>query len=134
MTVALLTARDGLDRRDFVDYYENHHAPFILSFPLRPLRYSRRYLPDRSERRFSADFDVVTQMAFADEQSYRAWLGVVLAEGSGVAEDEARFLDRSRTRSWSVEVHGDAMPGEDGIEPGAAVLLRPESGPPTLAG
>jgi hypothetical protein len=25
------------------------------------------------------------------------------AEGSGVAEDEARFLDRSRTRSWIVE-------------------------------
>lgn len=28
---------------------------------------------------------------------------LVLAEDSGVAEDEARFLDRSRTRSWTVE-------------------------------
>jgi hypothetical protein len=115
MTIALLAARDGMSRHEFVDYYENHHAPFILSFPVRPLRYSRRYLPDRSERRFPAEFDVVTQMAFADEDAYGAWLGVVLAPGSGVAEDEARFLDRSRTRSWNVEVHGDPIPGPHGI-------------------
>jgi hypothetical protein len=115
MTIALLTARDGMSLDEFVDYYENHHAPFILSFPVRPLRYSRRYLPARSERRFPADFDVVTQMAFADEDAYRAWLAVVLAEGSGVAEDEARFLDRSRTRSWNVDVHGDPIPGADAV-------------------
>lgn len=44
-------------------------------------------------------------MAFSDENARRAWLSLVLAEGSGVAEDEARFLDRSRTRSWIVEEH-----------------------------
>jgi hypothetical protein len=45
----------------------------------------------------------MTHMKFVDEAARRAWLGLVLAEGSGVAEDEARFLDRSRTRSWVVE-------------------------------
>jgi hypothetical protein len=105
-TIALLTARDGLSRREFADYYEHHHVPLVLSFPPRPPSYTRSYLPDRTDRRVAADFDVVTQLAFADRDAYRDWLAVVLAAGSGVAEDEARFLDRSRTRSWVVEPHG----------------------------
>jgi hypothetical protein len=48
---------------------------------------------------------VVTQLTFADEDTRRAWLALVLAEGSGVAEDEARFLDRSATRGWIVKEH-----------------------------
>ncbi|MEY9854969.1 hypothetical protein ABH935_000568 [Catenulispora sp. GAS73] len=39
----------------------------------------------------------------SDAGLLRTWLALVLAEGSGVAEDEARFLDRSATRAWIVE-------------------------------
>lgn len=104
-SIALLKAREGLSRDELIDYYENHHVPLILSLAPAPGRYRREYLPAAAERAFPADFDVVTRMEFADEATRRAWLAAVLAEDSGVAEDEARFLDRARTRSWIVEEH-----------------------------
>ncbi|MFC9255179.1 EthD domain-containing protein [Amycolatopsis thailandensis] len=107
-TIALLKAREGLSRDEFVDYYENRHVPLILGLAPAPALYTRNYLPETGSRGFPADFDVITHMKFADEDARGAWLSLVLAEGSGVAEDEARFLDRSRTRSWTVEEHSSA--------------------------
>jgi hypothetical protein len=107
-SIALLKARAGLSRAELVDYYENHHVPLILSLAPTPDHYVRDYLPATDDRGFPADFDVVTRMKFTDEAARRAWLSLVLAEGSGVAEDEARFLDRSATRSWVVEEHVSA--------------------------
>ncbi|GAA0666460.1 hypothetical protein GCM10009548_38350 [Streptomyces malaysiensis subsp. malaysiensis] len=112
-TIALLKAREGLSRDEFIDYYEHHHVPLILSLAPPPDYYARNYLPETGQRGFPADFDVMTHMKFADESARRAWLGLVLAEDSGVAEDEARFLDRSRTRSWTVEEHISTAPGHD---------------------
>lgn len=102
-SIALLKARDGLNREDFIDYYENHHVPLILSLAPAPAYYVRNYLPEAGERAFEADFDVMTHMKFESPADRQRWLALVLAEGSGVAEDEARFLDRSRTRAWVVE-------------------------------
>ena len=104
-SIALLKARAGLTRAELIDYYENHHVPLILATAPAPDYYARNYLPETDERGFPADFDVMTHMKFADEAARHAWLARVLAEDSGVAEDEARFLDRSRTRSWIVEEH-----------------------------
>ena len=103
VSIALLKAREGLSRAEFADYYENHHVPLILSVAPAPEYYARNYLPEADERGFPADFDVVTHLKFADDAARRAWLAAVYAEGTGVAEDEARFLDRSRTRSWIVQ-------------------------------
>ena len=102
-SIALLKARAGLSRDELIDYYENHHVPLILSLAPAPDYYVRNYLPEVDQRGFPADFDVMTHMKFVDEAARRAWLSLVLAEGSGVAEDEARFLDRARTRAWVVE-------------------------------
>ncbi|MEV6235203.1 EthD domain-containing protein [Lentzea sp. NPDC051838] len=96
-TMAFLKARAGLSRSEFVDHYENHHVPLILSLAPAPAYYARNYLPE------GAEFDVVTHMKFSDEATRQAWLALVLAEGSGVVEDEERFLDRSRTRAWMVD-------------------------------
>jgi hypothetical protein len=88
---------------EFVDYYENHHVPLILSLAPAPAAYSRTYLPASAGRRFEADFDVITRLRFDDDAARRAWLDRVYAAGSGVAEDEERFLDRARTRGWIVD-------------------------------
>jgi EthD domain len=104
-TIALLKARPGMTHNEFVDYYENHHVPLILSVAPAPSAYSRTYLPAAVERRFEADFDVMTRLQFEDEATRQGWLARVYASGSGVAEDEERFLDRARTRSWVVDEH-----------------------------
>ena len=106
--MALLTARDGVSREELVDHYENHHVPLVLSRAPAPAYYARNYLPVAAERRYDAGFDVLTHMRFADQDTYRLWAELVLAADSGVAEDEARFLDRTRTRSWTVEEHRSA--------------------------
>jgi EthD domain-containing protein len=111
-TIALLKARDGLTRDEFIDYYENHHVPLILSLAPPPVYYARNYLPETDHRGFPADFDVLTHIRFTDETARRDWLALVLAKDSGVAEDEARFLDRSRTRGWIVEEH-TTVPDEE---------------------
>jgi predicted kinase len=106
--MALLTARDGVSRDELIDYYENHHVPLVLSRAPAPAYYARNYLPAAADRRDDAGFDVLTHMQFADQATYRQWLELVLAADSGVAEDEARFLDRARTRSWTVDEHRSA--------------------------
>lgn len=85
---------------EFVDYYENHHVPLILGAAPTPSAYSRTYLPPTAERRFKADFDVMTRLQFEDDAARQWWLAQVYAVGSGVAEDEERFLDREHARSW----------------------------------
>ncbi|ANZ43217.1 hypothetical protein BBK82_33325 [Lentzea guizhouensis] len=99
--MALLKAHKGFTRAEFIDYYEHHHVPLILSLAPAPAYYARNYLPETAD----SEFDVLTHMRFADEAARQKWLALVLADGSGAAEDEARFLDRSRTRSWVVEEH-----------------------------
>ena len=102
--LAFLTKKDGLSTEDFVDYYENHHVPLILDLATAPLLYKRRYRGEALTRADpTVDFDVVTELGFADRAGYRAWMAQLADAGGRVAADEARFLDRSRTRAYVVE-------------------------------
>ena len=51
------------------------------------------------------DFDIVTELVFPDRAAYQGWVSTMYAPGSGVADDEMTFLDRTRTRSYVVEEH-----------------------------
>lgn len=53
------------------------------------------------------DFDVVTELAFADRSAYLSWRET-LGSGNGgerVSADERMFLDQSRTRAYVIEEH-----------------------------
>jgi hypothetical protein len=106
-----LTKRDGLSMSEFKDYYENHHVPLLLSLAPRPLIHKRRYV-NRGEEfmksGFPVDFDCMVEVAFADEDAFLAYMGKLFgpeAVDDAVAVDEARFLDRSRTRAYVVDEH-----------------------------
>jgi len=99
--LSYLTRRDGMTAEEFVDYYENHHVPLILSLAPPPMVYKRHYVQrDDVLNIGDVDFDVVTEQAFADRSAFETWMNAVTvgAAGDRVAADEARFLDRSRTR------------------------------------
>jgi uncharacterized protein (TIGR02118 family) len=103
-----LKKRDGISMDEFIDYYENNHIPLILSLALTPLVYKRRYVADASkltEGGASVDFDVMTELGFPDREAFLAWMGKLFGPDAGdqVAADEARFLDRSRTRAYVVD-------------------------------
>jgi hypothetical protein len=106
---AFLAKREDIETRAFIDYYENHHVPLIRSLAPVPLVYKRNYVVrgDQLNRQEDGtlDFDVVTELVFADRAAYLAW-GAAVGAGDGaerVVADEPKFLDRSRTRSYVIE-------------------------------
>lgn len=105
--LSYLTKRDGMTLEEFVDYYENHHVPLILSLAPPPAVYKRHYVQRGDQLNIGegdVDFDVVTEQVFADRTEFLSWIGAVTAGNAGerVAADEARFLDRARTRACVV--------------------------------
>jgi EthD domain len=108
--LSYLSKREGMTNEEFVDYYENHHVPLILSLTAPPPVYKRHYVRRGDSANIgegAIDFDVVTEQAWADRDAFHAWLAAVTTGSAGrrVSTDEARFLDRSRTRCTVVTDH-----------------------------
>jgi|SRR5579859_111093 len=104
-----LTKRDGLSLPDFKDYYENHHVPLLLSKAPKPPVHTRRYV-DRAKELMrtglEVDFDCMVEVAFSDQNAFLAYMGKLFgpeAVDDAIAVDEAKFLDRSRTRAYVID-------------------------------
>lgn len=105
-----LTKREGMQMQDFIDYYENKHVPLICSLASSPTIYKRRYIvrgEELTQDGGAADFDVMTEVGFPDRAAFLAWMEQLSGPEAGpkVAADEAKFLDRSRTRAYVVDEH-----------------------------
>jgi uncharacterized protein (TIGR02118 family) len=106
--LAFLSKKEDIETEAFIDHYENKHVPLICSLAPTPIVYKRRYVM-RGEKLTTAggaiDFDVVTELGFPDRAAYNAWTAQLSGPGAGqqVAADEAKFLDRSRTRAYVIE-------------------------------
>ena len=101
---AFLARRPDIEREAFVDYYENRHVPLVCGLAPTPLVYKRNYLvrgDDINREHDAIDFDVVTELVFSDRSAFLDWIQKLSVDAIG--EDEARFLDRSRTRAYVVE-------------------------------
>jgi hypothetical protein len=104
-----LTKKNGLSMREFIDYYESKHVPLICSLAPVPTIYKRRYMVGE---RLTADggevdFDVMTELVFADRSAFDAWMAELAKPGIGsrIVEDEEKFLNRARTRAYVIEEH-----------------------------
>lgn len=103
---AYLSKKPGLETQAFIDYYENHHVPLVLSLAPAPPVYKRNYVvrgAGLNRHEDAIDFDVVTELVFADRAAYDDWIAKLGVEV--IATDEERFLDRSRTRACVIEEH-----------------------------
>ena len=108
--MAVMAKKPGLSKAEFIDYYENHHMPLIKSmFDI--AEYRRSYvdltgaiLAPEVEK---PDFDVVTELWFKTRADYEAMLAGPndLEISKRIAEDEAHFLDRTKTRFFIVDEH-----------------------------
>ena len=81
-----------------------------LSLAPVPIVYKRHYLQHGDTANVGAgtiDFDVVAEIAFSDRAAFESWSNAVGTGDNGdrVAADEARFLNRSRTRACVVRDH-----------------------------
>ncbi len=105
-----LSKKEGMAMREFIDYYENNHVPLICRLAFPPPVYKRRYIVRDEEFTKSGgtvDFDVITETSFPDMEAFHAWIAKLSmpSVGEQVAADEARFLDRSRTRAYVLDEH-----------------------------
>jgi EthD domain len=99
-----LSKREDLKTQAFIDYYENHHVPLVLSMAPTPTIYKRNYLVRGDEfnrEEETIDFDVITELAFPDRAAFVDWIEKLSVEAIGA--DEERFLDRSWTRAYVIE-------------------------------
>ena len=104
--MVLIRKRPDLTPAQFRDHYENRHAPLIDRLLPYYQAYRRNYL-ETPVRPGQADvgYDVVTELEFADEETYDAWQDAlrrpeVIAE---IRADEAHFLAAGETRMWRVD-------------------------------
>jgi len=101
--IAMLTRKPGLGEGEFVRYYENHHAPLILSIAPQIRDYRRNYL-HRDGAILAAgarppEFDVVTELWFDDQAAFDAAMAAFTdpVNAARIARDEENVFDRSKT-------------------------------------
>jgi hypothetical protein len=105
-----LKRKAGLTTQEFRSYYEERHVPLIMPYMAGPTSYRRRYL-DPVEGQAEQDFDVVTELCFADEAMRDMVLAGMIADRlpAEVIEDEMNFIDRSKTRAHAVTEHETSL-------------------------
>ena len=111
-TITLLKRRDGMSLDDFIAYYEAHHRLIGEKYLRgRAERYFRRYLRPRDDSGVPTDYDVVTEVWFADRAAFDATLAVLMQPDAAaeIAADEERLFDRSKIRMFAVEEHESDM-------------------------
>lgn len=72
--IAFFKKRDGLSREEFIDLYENHHVPLILSMAPSPPIYRRNYVVPEDSAQDGFDFDVMVEFGFSDKAAHAAWV------------------------------------------------------------
>lgn len=112
--VALLKKKEGMSREDFIDYYENKHAP-LMSTLLPPFKdYRRCYLmkDDMFVAGHTADaattppwFDVICEIWYEGREQYEAMQAMTDNPeiGAKIKADEENFLDRSQICMFLVD-------------------------------
>ena len=101
---AFLSKRSDITTEAFIDYYENHHVPLVLSLAPLPSVYKRNYIVrgDAANRESpSIDFDGITEMAWDDRSGFEHWITTLGVDA--IATDEANFLDRSKTKAYVID-------------------------------
>lgn len=119
--VALLRAKPGMSREDFIAYYENNHAPlamrilqkggkcifarYIRNFPMPGGGFKLSHVAHEAPK---ADFDVLSEFWFWNQAQYDEFLGLcgVPEIGQALAKDEENFFDRSKVTIFMVDERG----------------------------
>ena len=114
-TIALLKAKPGISRAEFVDYYETRHAPLVRELMPGIVDYRRNYVQADGAFAFAEtppfDYDSVTEIWYRDRAAYDAAIAAVSQPDAAarLAADEENFIDRARTRMFVVEESGSPL-------------------------
>ncbi len=109
--IGLLKTKPGITREQFMDYYDNHHAPHALRATPMIHEHRRNYVlsPPQAlgETKGGSDLDVIIEVLFKTKEDYDAWAKAmqkpeIIAELSDGSED---WFDKTASRFYFVEEH-----------------------------
>ncbi|MEM7018251.1 MAG: EthD domain-containing protein [Pseudomonadota bacterium] len=110
-----LKRKPGMSTEDFRAYYENHHRligeKYLAGYAMRYVRRFMNPLPDRSGNLSDPEYDVLLEIWYPDEATFRACSEKLRAPEAAqeIAEDEEKLFDRSQMRSYLVEEHESTL-------------------------
>ncbi len=114
--VMCLRRKPGLSRAEFLDYWQNKHAPLFMSFA--ETHKAKRYVQDqtidtpmnqmlRESRGMLEEFDGVAEVWFESEQAFIDAMSS--PEGQKLGEilgaDESNFIDHARSTAFLATEH-----------------------------
>jgi len=115
--IVLLSRLPHITREEFARYYEEHHAPFILTVLPDIKLYRRNHVIGNSEgpedqRINAAPFDTLTELRFSDEAAYQRFANANLDPDiiARIRADEANFLDHTKTLIFRVDEYSSMIP------------------------
>lgn len=115
--VCLLTRKPGMSMEEFIDYYENKHAPLLVTMMPGIRRYVRRFVQPESGMAFGdlprPSFDCLMEIWWDSREEFEAGM-VALGEGDNfqrIYEDEEKIFASHDNPSFSVEEFESDMQG-----------------------
>lgn len=112
-SVVLISRKPGTTKAQFQAHYEGSHVPLVKEvFAGLIVDYRRNFIDldgaILGDAAPAPDFDAVTEIWYKDRASYDRMLDLHFNTdvGKRIAEDEAKFLDPSKTRFFLVEETG----------------------------
>jgi hypothetical protein len=104
--VMLIRKRPELTREEFIDYYDNHHVPFVHSLLPQGAAIHRRNFVVPGDG-VVPDCDVISEVFYENRETADAAMRALADPRIRklVEEDEERFLVRGSIRRYLVEVH-----------------------------
>jgi len=112
-TLALMRRKDGISHEEFVQHYEEVHAPLSI----RVLPWLKHYVRNHITQVFTGQdfgFDCISQFWFDSlEDSVKLMEFVQSDEGVVIREDEHKFLDSNATTPFLVEEKASDIEAED---------------------
>jgi uncharacterized protein (TIGR02118 family) len=112
--MVVVRRRKDLTHQEFRTYYETRHAPLAQKLFPQISHYRRSYVVPGTVRgsvgiaSVNFDYDVVTEMGFADQAAFDAFLATAAQPemGAQMAMDEAQFMDRGSIALFRVDEGG----------------------------
>lgn len=104
---ALLTAKPGLSRDEYLQHYEEVHKVIGCGVMTGALAYRRNHVVADGAMGGVPEFSTLTEFWFRDRAAFDATMGVFgEARGAPLAADEENLFDRAQTKMFLVEETG----------------------------
>lgn len=115
--VCLLTRKPGMSMEEFIDYYENRHAPLLASMMPQARRYVRRFVQPEGGMAFGdlpeVPFDCLMELWWDSREEFEACMASLGESGKfeQIYEDEEKIFANHDNPVFSVEEHESEMQG-----------------------